>query len=344
MRIGRPVRVTLGDFATTRLSACKRKAWALQGRAVLPNIDLRHLYAAIVLAEEMNFTRASHRLHITQPALSKRINEVEELQGVHLFARDKGRSVELTDAGRAFVEEARVALFHVERAIHVARASNCGPDARLVVGYSPDADPSWISAILATQLPFYPQLRVRLRTGFAMDLVRDLLVGAISLALVTAPPEESQITAVPFARAPLSAILHRSHRYADREQLRLRDLAEDDWILSARQVHPTIHEAIFEQARREGIPPKDAHDTFTEQQAVQLVTEHAGVAILTKASDPGFRVDGVVVRPILDHSLCFDTCLVLRSDDDSKLGNTFARSFLRRFPRCVSAPNQSDAP
>ena len=77
---------------------------------MFPNIELRHLYAVIVLAEEMNFTRAARRLQITQPALSKQIHAIEGLHRVHLFARDKGRITELTDAGRAFVEEARVAL------------------------------------------------------------------------------------------------------------------------------------------------------------------------------------------------------------------------------------------
>jgi len=213
----------------------------------------------------------------------------------------------------------------------------------LVVGYSPDADPSWISVILATQLPLYPKLRIRLSTGFAMDLVRAVLVGAISLALVTAPPEENQITAVSFAKTSLYAALPESHRHACRERLVLRDIKEDDWILSAKQVNPIVYGAILEAAKREGIPPKDAHDIFTEEQAFHLVAEHAGVAILTKAGDPECRVDGVIVRPILDKCLCFNTCLVMRSDNDSKVTNILARSFLRRFPRRVPAPTESDA-
>ncbi|MGA3348680.1 MAG: LysR substrate-binding domain-containing protein, partial [Candidatus Sulfotelmatobacter sp.] len=120
------------------------------------------------------------------------------------------------------------------------------------------------------------------------------------------------------------------------ERLALRDLEKDDWILSAKQVHPMIYDAILESAELAGIVAKDAHEVLTEEQAIHLVTEHAGVAILANPSVAGLRSDGIVVKPLSDPSLCFDTCLVMRSDDDSKLTNKFARLFLRRFPRLAS--------
>jgi len=152
---------------------------------VLQDIELRHLYTVIVLAEEMHFTRASHRLRIAQPSLSNRIRQIERLHGVVLFARDKRRIVELTDAGRIFLEEARVAVFHAERALNLARAAGYHSRDSLVIGYSPDSDHAWISHILATRRASYPSLRIRLCSRFAMDLVRNVLVGEVNLALVT---------------------------------------------------------------------------------------------------------------------------------------------------------------
>jgi DNA-binding transcriptional LysR family regulator len=90
---------------------------------VFPGVEARYLRAVIVLAEELNFTRAADRLHITQPALSKQIIELEaECQSL-LCTRDKRRIVALTDAGRLFVEEARAALSHEERGVHLGRAT-----------------------------------------------------------------------------------------------------------------------------------------------------------------------------------------------------------------------------
>ena len=311
---------------------------------MFPNIEVRHLHAVIVLAEEMNFTRAAHRLHITQPALTLQINEVEKENRLRLFIRGRGQIVQLTDAGRVFVEEARTAICHAERAIHRARAADEGSDGALVMGHSPYVDQTWISGVLAIRLPLYPRLRVRLATRFAMDLVRNVLAGEMNLALVTAPPKDARITAVPFARAPLYAALPETHRAAHNERLALRDLAEDEWILLARQVHPIIHDAILDTAQSEAIVSKDAHDIFTTQQAIHLVSEHVGVAILTKPTVLDFRADGVVVKELSDASLLFETCLVMRADDTSRLVNEFARSFLHKYVDRPLRPKQMDLP
>ena len=93
---------------------------------MFPNVEFRHLHAVIVLGEELNFTRAAHRLHITQSTLSKQITEIEEQHRFHLFTRDNKKIVELTDAGRIFVEEARSLVLHMERAFHLARVAHDG--------------------------------------------------------------------------------------------------------------------------------------------------------------------------------------------------------------------------
>src|SRR5580658_183903 len=211
---------------------------------MFPNLEVRHLHAVIVLAEELNFTRAADRLHITQPALSKQITDLEAEHRFHLFTRDTRRVVELTDAGRAFVEEARSALFHTERAVHLAHAAHHGSDSVLTIGHSPFANHDWISAMLAIRLPLYPRLGIRLTTQFAMESVRSVLVGEVNLALVTAPPQHSQITAVPFAPAQLYAALPETHPAAHNERLVLKDLAKDKWILFPKRVHPLLYEAV----------------------------------------------------------------------------------------------------
>jgi DNA-binding transcriptional LysR family regulator len=300
---------------------------------VFHKVEVRHLHAVIVLAEELNFTRAAHRLHITQSALSRQITEIEEQLRFRLFTRDNRRvvGVGLTDAGRVFVAEARSSILHMERAFHLARAANDGADNVLTIGHSHEAEQAWVSDLLAVRLPLYPKLAIRLISQFSIELVRSVLAGELNLALVTAPPEDPQITAARFALTPLYAALPETHTAAQKEEIALQDLAKDEWILFARRVHPIVHDAIMETARREGIAAKHAHEIITAEHAVHLVSEHVGVAILTKPTALGFRGEGVVVKPLSDASLCFQTCVIMRTDDDSRLANEFARSFLRRY-------------
>src|SRR5882757_3723599 len=224
--------------------------------AVFPNIEVRHLHAVIRLAEELNFTRAADRLHITQSALSKQITEIEELHRFHLFTRNNNRKVELTDVGRIFVQEARSALSHIDRAVQLGRAALEGRDSILTIGHSPDADQAWVSAILAIRLPLYPKLRIQLISDFPSELVRSVMAGELNIALVTAPPENSQVTAVAFAQSPLYAALPQMHAAAQKEHIVLEDLARDEWILFARRAHPVVHDEIMDAARRKGIAPK----------------------------------------------------------------------------------------
>jgi DNA-binding transcriptional LysR family regulator len=168
-------------------------------------------------------------------------------------------------------------------------------------------------------------------TQFAMESVRSVLVGEVNLALVTAPPQDSQITAVPFAPAQLYAALPETHPAAHNERLVLRDLAKDKWILFPKRVHPLLYDAVMDTAQRESIAPKHAHDVIAPQEAVDLVSDHMGVAILAQPTARGFHADGVVVKPLSDTSLCFETCVIMRADNDSRLINEYVRMFLRNY-------------
>jgi DNA-binding transcriptional LysR family regulator len=162
----------------------------------------------------------------------------------------------------------------------------------------------------------------------------------VNLALVTAPPQDAQITAVPFAPAPLYAVLPENHPAAHKERLVLQDLAKDEWILFPKRFDPVVFEAIMDAAQCGSIAYKNAHDVIAPQQAVDLVSEHLGVALLTQLSATGFHADGVVVKPLSDTSLCFNTCVILRADNTSRLIEEYVRMFLRRYSSKRLPPQQ----
>ena len=93
---------------------------------MFPNLEVRHLHAVIVLAEELNFTRAADRLHITQPALSKQITDLEEEHQFHLFTREHDGLWNSRMPGRVFVEEARSGALAYGAGCSFARARTRG--------------------------------------------------------------------------------------------------------------------------------------------------------------------------------------------------------------------------
>lgn len=311
---------------------------------MLSNIGLRHLHAITILAEELNFTRAAHRLHITQSALSKQISEIEAECRFPLFKREKKRLTELTNAGRVFVEDARSAVLHADRAVHRARAAHQGSAPILMIGHSPFCHPGWISTLLSTRLPLFPKLRVRLLSGFATDLVRSVLAEELHLALVTAPQKDAQLTAVSFAETHLCAVVPEDHPAATQEYVRLRELANDEWILFGRPVHSLVYDAIIHTAREERIAIRDAHEILTSQQAIHLVAEHVGVALLPGPTALNCKSEKIIIKPIFERSLYFEACLIMRHDDESRVVNEFARTFLRRMTPKLSSAEQLRLP
>ena len=95
-------------------------------------------------------------------------------------------------------------------------------------GHPPDADYAWVSTLLTIRLPLFPELKVRLSTLFAIELVRSVIANELHMALVTAPPTEARLTVVPFAETQLCAVLPEAHTAARNERVRLQHLASDE--------------------------------------------------------------------------------------------------------------------
>lgn len=301
-------------------------------------IDSRLQLAAIVLAEELHYGRAAQKLHIAVSTLSKQIALLEEKLGMILFVRNS-KVVELTDAGRAYVEEARASLLHAERAVNVARAANDGQEHILTAGHTPYTDPTLKLMLLSIHLPLYPNIRVQLHSDFAFDLVHGLLTAELDVALIAWPPEGAALTLVEIAQAPLYVALPEWHPASGLEQVMVSDLANDQWILFNKRIHPLLYDAILERARVYGITPKEIHHIVTAEEAVRLVLEHAGIAFMSKAVAISNQQAGVVMKPLGEEQLLIKTYLALRANESSRMVNEFARAFLRK----CTPPSEPDS-
>src|ERR1700722_354086 len=299
------------------------------GIAMMRN-EIRLMEAASALAEELNFSRAAHRLHISQPALTKQIAELESRLGFSLFERDH-QTVALNDAGRAYVQEARMSVFHSERAVQAARAALNNVEVILRVGKSPYGDPFLTSTLLSVRLPLFPQLKVELTSGFSCDLVHDVLSGRVDLALVTEPPETPMISMTKVDEAPLFIALSEENELAKLSQLSLSDLSHENWIIFRRSVHPPLYDRILRAASDLAVRPRDMHHIMVPEEAYQLIAEKNGVALLTKTGALKNARDGVTIRPLVEERLILKTFLASRVDNESKLTSEIVRAFGRKM-------------
>jgi DNA-binding transcriptional LysR family regulator len=305
-------------------------------------IELKHMEAAAALAEELNFSRAAGRLHVSQPAVTKYIAELEDSVGVLLFLRDR-RSVALTEAGRAFVEEARIALLHSERAIHASRAAELNSDLILNVGRTPYADPYFTSMLLATRLPLFPRLRLNLSSGFCSDLTHEVLTGELDLAVVIEPTLSARLTGLKIDESPLYVVISREDELAEFPSVQFSQLALRPWILFQRHSHPPLYDGIQKQARELGVTPSTLQHFLAPEEALPLMENLNSVVIVGKSGALRIARDGLTMRPLEDARLMTKTLLISRADNGSKAVSELFRAFVRRTNQ-IRAENQMSLP
>jgi DNA-binding transcriptional LysR family regulator len=164
-------------------------------------LEIRYLIAAVFLAEDLSFTRAAKRLKMSQSGLSRRLNELEKRCGCKLFTRDNAK-VAITDAGRAFVEEAKLSIQHSESAMQAAKRAHAGAVSHLTIGHSPYVDPLLIATLFSIRLPLHPNLLLSMQSDFAPELVHGLVTSKLDLALIAHPGANRKLTMTKIAEAP----------------------------------------------------------------------------------------------------------------------------------------------
>jgi DNA-binding transcriptional LysR family regulator len=291
-------------------------------------IDLRLLRAAVAVAEELNFSRAAVRLHITQPALTKQIQDLEEFLKTRVFDRDHQR-VTLTDAGRAFVAEAKLSLLHQQRAIQAARSAAEGAEAVLNIGQSPYIDPLLSSLASSVHLSLYPSLKLHVFSDYSPELSRRVAAGDLDVAIMVAVNESRQLSAVELMCSPFYIAFDRESDLARQRELKLTDLTGLPWILFSQQVNPSLYDAISERALELKVEPCERHYATSAEQAAQLVKSTGGVAFLTQQGAWRVAVDGITIRPLTEAGLQVKTVVTARNDA-GRLVSEFVRALVRK--------------
>lgn len=306
-------------------------------------IDVRLLQAAVMVADELNFSRAAIRLHLTQPALTKQIQDLEDRLGIVLFERSN-QGVALTEPCRIFVEEARLVLLHLDRAVHLTRAAAAGAEAVFNFGSSPDADPYLVSTILSARLPLYPALRVHASSNFSFELSRHVLTGELDTALVVAHVPDKRLNCLDIDSFPLYAVFKSPNHAELNPYASLADFLDRVWVIYGRHVHPALHDQLLAFARERDIKPRHYHHVTTAEEAAQLVTQHNGVAFLVRSGAWRVARDGLTMRPLREPGLAVKTSIITRSDDESRLTSEFVRSSMRRLRPTQAALVQQSLP
>lgn len=273
-------------------------------------MELRHLRYFVAIAEELHFGRAAQRLHMAQQPLSRQIRDLEAELGVLLLRRTK-RTVRLTEAGKAFLSEAKKTLQQAQQAVQLAQQVHRGEVGQLAVGYTGPALNTLLPKAVRLFKHRHPQIAlslVRLQTNEQMEALRT---GEIQVGLLHPPIADDSLSLEVVHQERLVAVLPDSHPLAQSGQahsnqahsgqasISIQALAQEPFILYPRQVGPVLYDRILGLCQQAGFSPNIVQEVMPQQTILGLVAAEVGISLL-HASACAAAPASVVFRELLE--------------------------------------------
>ena len=243
-------------------------------------MELRHLRYFIGVAEEENVSRAALKLHVSQPALSRQIRDLEEELGFSLLERS-AKSVRLTEAGRTFLIEARAVLQRAENAVKTARAIATGGSGELHVGYAPSLTARILPQTLRAFQAESATVRVKLHDLSTEEMLAGLREGKLQIAFVVrlTPALLRGLRFEELARDAMCLAVAPRHPLAGRRTVTLAEAAREPLITYSRKDYPDAHENLAALFANIKIKPRIAEEYDSVSSLIAAVEAGNGVAI-----------------------------------------------------------------
>ncbi|MET0331712.1 MAG: LysR substrate-binding domain-containing protein [Dyella sp.] len=282
--------------------------------------DFRQLRYFIAVADEMSFTRAAQRLHISQPPLSQQIQALEQHLGVRLLDRDK-RNMALTEPGRVFLQQAREILAKADEARQRVAEAAAGFTGQLRLAYTVSV--SFHPALPQTLLRhavLAPKVQVQLSELNTEQQYHALLTRQIDVGFVRAAPgpavDARAIQLEVLDQERLLLALPSGHPLATRNSLQMSDVAGQPFVVQPRELAVTFHDRLVQLAAQAGFYPLIRQQAQQVNGLLALVAAGIGLALLP-ASVRAVQLAGVRYVPLSDPDAWLPLAVACRADDPS---------------------------
>lgn len=302
-------------------------------------MELRHLRHFAIVAEEQHFGRASKRLAIVQPALTRQIQELEEELNLRLFDR-VGRGVRLSNVGRAFLEDTRHVLAELDRVVQRAQLRARGRVGTLTVAFTEGmTDNPFVPTVLADFRRTAPDVELNLRVLRSHNQEAALREGQINLGFCYYLPRAMAGLqhSEPLTKAQVFLALSKRHRLVRKSKIFLRDLQSERFVWWPRVLGPpgtntcpAYHDEIASACQAGGLRMNVVAEGPTQDMLVALVASGVGVTFVL---DTGRPITSCVVRPVEDLDVELLTRAMWRSDDPSPILPAFLATLDRVHAR-----------
>jgi DNA-binding transcriptional LysR family regulator len=273
-------------------------------------MELTQLRYFVTIAETSSFTEAAARLHVSQPALSYQIKQLENELGARLFERTS-RRVSLSTDGRAFLPLAQAVLYKADEARHVMEERLGAESGDVTFGTIPSVGAQVVPHILSTFRANFPGVTVHLLEAGSQELERSVLDGQADFAIMSTPAVTERLEVTPLMVEELFLVLPLHHELAKRPSVSIRQLADEEFVLLGGSY--TLTKQILGFCHRAGFEPRVAYRTDTLESLRSFVRHGLGVSILPRLALE-YPIDEMLTSVPFEEGLTRDLNLIRAKD------------------------------
>jgi LysR family transcriptional regulator, hca operon transcriptional activator len=301
------------------------------------SMELRHLRYFVAVAEARSLTLAAgKRLHITQPSLSRQIRDLEDEVGAQLFTRS-ARGIELTPAGRVFLDHARLVLSQVETAVESARRLADPAKPYFVLGFLSGHESTWLPEALKLLREQLPNIHLTISSQTSPQLAVALAKGRIDAAFLRREEGASELAFRFLVKEPLEVFLPSDHRLAARGAINPQDIVGETFLsVSGKALNgpgraPALRVVIDDYLKQCGIDLKPSHEVDNLAGVMSLIASTRGVALLPTYAK-SLLPRSVTNRPLQGDPPTIDLCVGYHKANASPI----LKFFLSRLDELVA--------
>jgi LysR family transcriptional regulator, hca operon transcriptional activator len=283
-------------------------------------VELRHLRYFVAIAETGSLTVAAEKkLYTSQPSLSRQIKDLEDQVGTPLLSRSS-RGVVLTDAGKAFLDHARLALNQVDAAVEAARRAAQPAKQRFSMGFLTGQEMTWLPEAMRVLRADLPNIDVTVSSDYSPDLGEAVARGRLDVAFMRAEPD-FDLAYRRVSKERLVALMPSDHPLTARTFVRAKDLIGQPFIAMANKAR-VLRSVIDQYLEHEGVAITPAQLVDNPAMVMSLVASTRGIALIPSYVEP-LMPWSVVSRPLADNAPTIDLVVGCSESNQSPILQLF---------------------
>lgn len=297
-------------------------------------MEFRQLKYFIAVAEELHFGRAANRIGIAQPALSQQIQQLEQDLGGKLLVRTK-RSVSLTDAGKLFLNQARLMITQADYAVDITRQAFSGVFGELVIGFVESASWDILPHVIQIYRKRYPDVKIALKHLHTINQLEAIQNGNIHVGISGFPANSSNLNIHIIRKESYWVAMPKEHHLSKKQNIFINDLKTENMVTTNREVGAFYYDSMIKMCMDAGFSPQICQTANEMQTILSLVSCGIGIALIHESAKH-LRSDLIYKELLGTNHHAYQPSFVWKKDNISPAVKCFLDIALNLYPQTVN--------